>query len=73
MLQVSFAVEIFRLDVANSLREVAVDNNEVAGEVLIVKDFNDAADLDLVAFYWFKSVFASGNAAGIAGVFLYIT
>ena len=73
MLQISFAVEIFRFDIANSLGKVAIDYNEVAGEVLIVKDFNDAADLDLVGFYWFKSVFASGNAAGITGVLLYIT
>jgi len=73
VLQISFAVEIFGFDVTNSLRNIAIDKNQVTREVLIVTDLDNAPDLDLIGFYWSKSVLASGNAAGIAGVLYDIT
>ena len=75
MLEISFAVKIFGFNIADALRNIAVNQNQVARKVLIVTDLYDAPHFDLVGFYIFKSIptcLATGNAAGIAGVFLYI-
>ena len=47
LLQVGLSVQVLRLNVADSLRQRALNENEVCGEELILVHFNDAADLEL--------------------------
>ena len=47
VLKICLSIEVFGLDVANTLWRRAIKQDEVTREVLILLDFDDLADLDL--------------------------